>query len=122
MTGADLRLEQPGLERIGALGHHQLARLQTGLHDDAAVGTLAKLHGACLEAPGLLDKHIRQALDKLPSQQRTVFVLRFYQDMTLKEIGKVMKLSEGTVKSHLFRTIRKLREYLKFYEADFGLE
>lgn len=69
-----------------------------------------------------IQEHIREALDKLPSQQKTVFVLRFYQDLSLKEIGRIMKLSEGTVKSHLFRTLRKLREYLKFYEADFGLE
>ena len=69
-----------------------------------------------------IQEHIREALDKLPSQQKTVFVLRFYQDLSLKEIGRVMKLSEGTVKSHLFRTLRKLREYLKFYEADFGVE
>jgi RNA polymerase sigma-70 factor (ECF subfamily) len=66
--------------------------------------------------------HIQEALDRLPAKQKTVFVLRFYQDMSLKEIGKILKLSEGTVKSHLFRTMRKLREYLKFYEADFGLE
>lgn len=69
-----------------------------------------------------IQQHIQEALDKLPSKQKTVFVLRFYQDMSLKEIGRVLKLSEGTVKSHLFRTIRKLREYLKFYEADFGIE
>ena len=69
-----------------------------------------------------IQEHIREALDKLPSQQKTVFVLRFYQDLSLKEIGRIMKLSEGTVKSHLFRTLRKLREYLKFYEADFGIE
>ena len=69
-----------------------------------------------------IQKHIQEALDKLPAKQKAVFVLRFYQDMSLKEIGKVLKLSEGTVKSHLFRTMRKLREYLKFYEADFGME
>ena len=69
-----------------------------------------------------IQQHIQEALDRLPAKQRTVFVLRFYQDMPLKEIGRVLKLSEGTVKSHLFRTLRKLREYLKYYEADFGIE
>ena len=69
-----------------------------------------------------IQEHIRTALERLPAQQKSVFILRFYQDMPLKEIGKVLKLSEGTVKSHLFRTVRKLREYLKMYEADFEVE
>jgi len=69
-----------------------------------------------------IQEHIRSALDRLPALQKAVFTLRFYPDMPLKEIGKVLKLSEGTVKSHLFRTMRKLREYLKMYETDFGME
>ena len=70
----------------------------------------------------LTRESIQKALDRLPSRQRSVFVLRFYHDMSLKEIGTVLRLSEGTVKSHLFRTIRKLRTYLKPYMADFTVE
>jgi len=69
-----------------------------------------------------IQEHIRTALEKLPRMQKTVFVLRYYQDLPIKEIGRMMKLSEGTVKSHLFRTVRKLRESLDFYKADFGIE
>ncbi|MFQ6091066.1 MAG: RNA polymerase sigma factor [bacterium] len=69
-----------------------------------------------------IQEHIREALEKLPPKQKAVFVLRHYQQLPIKEIARVMKLSEGTVKSHLFRTVRKLREFLEFYKADFGIE
>jgi RNA polymerase sigma-70 factor (ECF subfamily) len=50
------------------------------------------------------------ATSHLPDQQRTVFVLRFVEDMDLLEIAATMGLSEGTVKAHLFRAVRTVRE------------
>jgi RNA polymerase sigma factor (sigma-70 family) len=44
--------------------------------------------------------------------------LRHDEDMPLAEIGKALKISEGTVKSQLFRALRKLQEALAFYKAD----
>jgi RNA polymerase sigma-70 factor (ECF subfamily) len=46
----------------------------------------------------------------LPEQQRTVFLLRFVEDMDLLEIAATMGLNEGTVKAHLFRAVRTVRE------------
>ncbi|MDQ6706322.1 MAG: RNA polymerase sigma factor [Acidobacteriota bacterium] len=48
----------------------------------------------------------------LPLQQRTVFLLRFVEDMDLLEIAEVTGLKEGTVKAHLFRALRSVRERL----------
>jgi DNA-directed RNA polymerase specialized sigma24 family protein len=42
--------------------------------------------------------------------------------MPLKEIASVLAVAEGTVKSLLFRSIRKLREHLSFYRDELGLE
>jgi RNA polymerase sigma-70 factor (ECF subfamily) len=66
----------------------------------------------------LMRAHLRRALDQLSPQQRTVFILRHDEDMPLAEIGKMLKISEGTVKSQLFRALRKLQEALAFYKAD----
>lgn len=52
-------------------------------------------------------------LDKLDEGQRTVFVLRFEENLSIKEIGDIMDISEGTVKSRLFYTLRKLSDRLK---------
>lgn len=49
-------------------------------------------------------------LQKLPPQQRRVVILRNWEDMTFKEIGKTLSLSEGTVKAHYFFALKKIRE------------
>ncbi len=48
----------------------------------------------------------------LPERQRTVFLLRFVEDMDLLEIAAATGLKEGTVKVHLFRAVQAVREKL----------
>ena len=43
------------------------------------------------------------AVDNLPGKQRSVFLLRFVEEMELPEIATAMGLHVGTVKSHLHR-------------------
>jgi RNA polymerase sigma-70 factor (ECF subfamily) len=62
-----------------------------------------------------IQRHIDAALARLSPQQRTVFVLRHYQDLKLREIAAVLEVSEGTVKSVLFRAVQRLRDALAFY-------
>lgn len=68
---------------------------------------------------GLMQQHIDNALQQLTPRERSVFVLRHYNDLPLKEIAQVLKISEGTVKSMLFRAIRRLQKELAFYREDF---
>ena len=70
----------------------------------------------------LAQDHIESALGALSGKERAVFVLRHFKDLPLKEIATTLSLAEGTVKSLLFRAIRKLQEELSFYRTDFGLE
>src|SRR5690606_36499255 len=44
-------------------------------------------------------------LRRLPGQQRAVVVLRFYEDLSLAEIGELLSLPLGTVKSTLHRPL-----------------
>jgi RNA polymerase sigma-70 factor (ECF subfamily) len=67
-------------------------------------------------------EHVDAALQRLSEQERTVFVMRHYHDMPLKEISELLNVAEGTVKSLLFRSIRKLRAHLSFYKDELGLE
>lgn len=53
------------------------------------------------------------AVDHLPPKQRTIFLLRFAEEMSLEEISEAMKLGVGTVKSHLFRALRTVRKRLR---------
>lgn len=48
----------------------------------------------------------------LSERQRTVFLLRFVEEMELAEIAAVTGMKEGTVKTHLFRALQAVRERL----------
>ncbi len=58
-------------------------------------------------------KRIGMALEDLSPRQRAAFVMKHYEERSIAEIGEAMGLDEGTVKSHLFRATRKLRERLE---------
>jgi RNA polymerase sigma-70 factor (ECF subfamily) len=49
----------------------------------------------------------------LPARQRTTFLLRFAEEMSLPEIADVMGLRVGSVKTHLFRAVGSVRDRLK---------
>lgn len=63
---------------------------------------------------------IERALGALSAQERTVFVMRHYQDMPIRDISTSLSIAEGTVKSMLFRSIRKLRDRLSHYRNEAG--
>jgi RNA polymerase sigma-70 factor (ECF subfamily) len=52
------------------------------------------------------------AVEGLSERQRTVFLLRFVQEMELSEIARATGLSEGTVKAHLSRALIRVRAEL----------
>lgn len=60
--------------------------------------------------------HIEQALEKLTPRERSVFVMRHYHGLPVKEVARILNISEGTVKSLLFRAIKKLQKELGFYK------
>jgi RNA polymerase sigma-70 factor (ECF subfamily) len=53
------------------------------------------------------------AVERLSPQQRAIFMLRFVEGMSLEEIAEVTSLKVGTVKTHLFRAVRAIRQRLK---------
>lgn len=70
---------------------------------------------------GVRQRHVEQALQKLTPRERSAFVLRHYQDLSVKEVAAVMEVADGTVKSLLFRGVRKLQQSLSFYRDELGL-
>lgn len=46
-------------------------------------------------------KLIRQAVEELPVKQRSVILLFYYSEMSIKEISEALNIPEGTVKSRL---------------------
>ena len=56
---------------------------------------------------------IWKVVARLPERQRTVFLLRFVEDMELLEISAVTGMKEGTVKTHLFRALKTVRSAIE---------
>jgi len=81
---------------------------------DVAAPTVAD-GGRSPESQALVNEQVAAiwaAAERLPGKQRTVFLLRFVEDMDLVEIAFATGMKEGTVKTHLFRALRAVRERL----------
>lgn len=52
------------------------------------------------------------ALDTLTPDERTYVILRFFEDRPFREMAEILNLPEATVKSRLYRILKKLRQHL----------
>jgi RNA polymerase sigma-70 factor (ECF subfamily) len=87
-------------------------RAQTSAIDVAEVTEFLPHPGSSAEAGLLAREHLRAvwaAVDKLSKMQREVFLLRFVEEMELREIADMMGMKESTVKSHLYRALNSVR-------------
>ncbi len=55
-------------------------------------------------------RQIGLILKKLPNMEREVFLLRFFDHLSIKEIAGVLKKNESTIKTHLYRALAKFRK------------
>jgi RNA polymerase sigma-70 factor (ECF subfamily) len=62
---------------------------------------------------GDIRRRIAEALVTLSPRQRSIFVMKHYEEKSIAEIGNATGLDDGTIKSHLFRAARKLRVCLE---------
>lgn len=62
-----------------------------------------------------IEEIVRNALDKLPAQQRIAVVLNRYDELTMEEIADVLKMPVNTVKSLIHRAKISLKNYIEPY-------
>jgi RNA polymerase sigma-70 factor (ECF subfamily) len=52
----------------------------------------------------------------LPKMEKEVFMLRFMDQLTIREISEVMNKNENTVKTHLYRALKKFKQNESLHE------
>jgi RNA polymerase sigma-70 factor, ECF subfamily len=65
-----------------------------------------------------MSEHIERALHELPTMQRAVVILRHVDGLSTKQVSRILRCSEGTVKTHLFRGLEKLKKKLDYLQKD----
>ncbi|NMM64066.1 sigma-70 family RNA polymerase sigma factor [Clostridium sp. P21] len=53
------------------------------------------------------------AIDSLNVKSKTIIILKYFQDMTISEISKLLEIPEGTVKVYIHRALKKLKIQLR---------
>jgi RNA polymerase sigma-70 factor (ECF subfamily) len=61
---------------------------------------------------GEAKRRVDQTLEAMPKKQRTAFLLRNHQGLSIADIAQVMKTTEGTVRVYLHRAVAALRQSL----------
>ena len=60
-----------------------------------------------------LNVSLQKIIDTLKEDEKSVILLKYYDDRTLKEISEILNIPLGTTKSVLYRALDKLRQNLK---------
>lgn len=58
-------------------------------------------------------KRFEKAVSELPDQQRMVFILRYYEEKSYKEIAELMERSEGAMKANYHHAVGKIRSFVE---------
>ena len=90
------------------LRHHgRQAALTASLDAAAEVAAEAPDPSGVAEAHEKADQ-VRRAIERLPDDQRTTFLLRHYHGLTYEEIARVLRVPVGTVKWRVHDAVRRL--------------
>lgn len=69
-----------------------------------------------------LKKTIQNMIDSLPMEQRSAIMMRYFDEMSVKEIADVQGVSEGTVKSRLNYGRKMIKQSVEDYESRTGVK
>ena len=59
---------------------------------------------------------LQEAVARLPEVQRTVFTLKYFDELKYSEISKILDTSEGALKASYHLAVKKITEYLHLGE------
>jgi len=89
--------------------------------DSAALRNMMDFKSADYERDDL-HRYLREQIELLPVQYRTVLTLFHLEEFSYQEIEQITGMPEGTIKSYLFRAKAILKEKLKFVVEENSLK
>ncbi len=122
----------PTSQEIGESLGIEKEKVDAILAEDTSIGSIYDKRGSSEESVEIIDtiedtnsinplekleekdakKELQQALKSLPERERMIMVLYYHQNMTLKEIGEAIEVSESRVCQLHAQAIMKLRNIL----------
>ena len=96
-----------------------LGSLEQPAYEDESVSLLQLIANSEDEWPSVVleraerERSLAQVITKLPSVERTVLTLYFYEELTLREISEVVHLHESRISQLKTQAISRLRAYMK---------
>ena len=67
-------------------------------------------------------KAIKEMIDSLPMEQRAAIMMRYFDELSVKEIAEIQGVTEGTVKSRLNYARKSIKSSVEFYEEKHGIK
>ncbi|MFK8101404.1 MAG: RNA polymerase sigma factor [Saprospiraceae bacterium] len=100
--------------------YRRLERLQQNTEKWISEHTLSAKHWHELKLPETLDQNLfsialGKAIDRLDGAHKTCLVLRYQEELSIKEISEIVACPEGTVKSRLYYGLKKLALELEVF-------
>jgi len=86
-------------------------------HTLANVNELFELNSESFDK-NLFNNRLESELKKMDVEMKTLFNLRFLEEMSIKQIAEIMNCPEGTVKSRLFYLTKQLSKKLSVYKPE----
>ena len=59
---------------------------------------------------------LQEAVARLPEVQRTVFILKYFEEMKYSEMSQILNTSEGALKASYHLAVKKITEYLHLFD------
>ena len=105
----EVKLHYRKNNRLSQLSDERISRLKS---DKLADDYLIRAENAVQENRQFQRMH--RALKTLNMKYQTVLTLRYFENLSIRDIARIMDLSENTIKTHIHRGIKHLK---KAYEA-----
>lgn len=64
-----------------------------------------------IDSDGSID--LKRALSQLAEEERAIILLKYFEELPIHKIAEILELNENTVKSRLYRAIRKMKVSLE---------